>query len=134
MVPAASLGKLEEIAAWQKAKQLTLEVYTVSSQGAFAKDTEMRDRFRNGCVAILTHVVEGFRRSETGDFAPSLSQANLATGEIRNQLYAAVDKGHIGKMIFDHLFVLATETSRAIDELTNYLRRAAAKGGKPAAA
>ncbi|MBI4227434.1 MAG: four helix bundle protein [Candidatus Omnitrophica bacterium] len=128
----ASLGRLEEIAAWQKAKQLTLEVYTVSAQGAFAKDAQMQDQFRTGCVAILTHIVEGFKRSETGEFAPPLAQANLAAGEIRDRLYAAADKGYLGKMIFDHLFVLATETSRAIDELTNYLRKSSAKGGRPA--
>lgn len=124
------IGKLEEIAAWQKAKQLTLEIYTVSSQGAFAKDAETRDQFRAGCVTILTNIVEGFKRSETGDFAPALTQANLATGDIRNRLYAAVDKGYIGKMIFDHLFVLATDTTRAIDELAAYLRKSNVKGRK----
>lgn len=128
-----TLGNLEEIAAWQKAKQLTLEIYTVSSQGAFAKDAEMRDQFRVQCVAILTNIVEGFARSETGEFAPSLAKANAMTGEIRNRLYTAVDKGYLGKMIFDHLYVLATETTRAIDELTAFLRKSTVKPGGPSA-
>lgn len=128
-----ALGNLEEISAWQKAKQLTLELYTVSAQGAFAKDAEMRDQFRTSCVTLLTNLVEGFTRSETGEFAPYLSQANLTAGEVRNRLYTAVDKGYLGKMIFDHLYVLATETTRAIDELAGFLRKSTAKGGKPPA-
>ncbi|OGX38029.1 MAG: hypothetical protein A3C53_08260 [Omnitrophica WOR_2 bacterium RIFCSPHIGHO2_02_FULL_68_15] len=128
-----ALGNLEEVAAWQKAKQFTLEIYTVSAQGAFAKDAAMRDQFRADCVAILSHIVEGFSKSETGEFAPALSKANAMTGEVRNRLYTAVDKGYLGKMIFDHLYVLATETTRAIDELSAFLRKSTAKGGGPSA-
>lgn len=127
-----ALGTLEEVAAWQKAKQFTLEMYTVSAQGAFAKDTEMRDQFRTACVDLLSQIVEGFSKSETGDFAPHLSKANAMTGEMRNRLYTAVDKGYLGKMIFDRLYVLATETTRAIDELSALLRKAAVKGGSSA--
>ena len=34
----------EEIESWQKARELTREVYTVSNQGAFTKDFGLRDQ------------------------------------------------------------------------------------------
>ena len=34
----------EEIESWQKAHELTREVYTVSNQGAFTKDFGLRDQ------------------------------------------------------------------------------------------
>ena len=43
----------EEIESWQKARELTREVYTVSNQGAFAKDFGLRDQIRRASVSII---------------------------------------------------------------------------------
>ena len=44
------------------------------------------------------------------------------TGEVRSQLYAALDLGYLGQDGFDELYDLATRTSRKLGALIRYLR------------
>jgi len=49
----ASIEKFEDIEAWQKARELTREIYGVTNQGAFAKDFGLRDQIRRAAVSIM---------------------------------------------------------------------------------
>ena len=39
----ASIEKFEDIEAWQKARELTREIYRITNQGSFARDFGLRD-------------------------------------------------------------------------------------------
>jgi hypothetical protein len=39
----ATIQRFEEIEAWQEARKLTQQVYTVTSKGSFARDFALRD-------------------------------------------------------------------------------------------
>ena len=40
----------EEIEAWQKARELSREIYSISKRGAFSKDFALRDQIRRAGV------------------------------------------------------------------------------------
>jgi four helix bundle protein len=65
----------EEIEAWQKARELTREVYAISDEGPFARDFGLRDQMRRASVSALSNIAEGFERSGTGEFVQFLSAA-----------------------------------------------------------
>ena len=113
----------EDIEAWQKARNLTREIYVVSNLGSFSKDYGFRDQIRRAGVSIMSNIAEGFERGGTREFIQFLSMAKGSSGEVRSQLYVAVDQGYIDKDTFEQLFKLATETSRMIGGLMNYLRK-----------
>src|SRR3990170_2382261 len=102
----------EEIEAWQKARELTLQIYKISNQGLFAKDHGLRDQISRASVSIVSNIVEGFERSGTGEFVQFRSIAKGSVGEVRTQLYIALDQGYLNKQTFDRVFALALETSR----------------------
>jgi four helix bundle protein len=81
----------EEIEAWQKARTLTREVYVATSEGAFSRDFGLRDQIRRAAVSIMSNIAEGYERSGTGEFVHFLSMAKGSTGEVRSQLYVALD-------------------------------------------
>lgn len=85
----------EDIEAWQKARELTRRVYDVSDTGALARDFGLRDQMRRACVSILSNIAEGFERSGTGEFVQFLSAAKGSAGEVRAQLYVALDRKYI---------------------------------------
>ena len=58
----ASIGKFEDIEAWQKARELTREIYQITNYGAFAKDFALRDQIRRASVSIMSNIAEGFER------------------------------------------------------------------------
>jgi four helix bundle protein len=44
----------EDIEAWQKARNLTREIYVVSNLGSFSKDYGLRDQIRRAGVSIMS--------------------------------------------------------------------------------
>jgi four helix bundle protein len=45
------MGKFEELKVWQRAKDLAVYVYKLSSQGQFTKDFGLRDQMRRVAVS-----------------------------------------------------------------------------------
>jgi four helix bundle protein len=120
----------EEIETWQKARELTREIYKISNQGSFFKDFGLRDQIRKCCVSIMSNIAEGFERSGTGEFVQFLAIAKGSTGEVRAQLYVAVDQGYINEETFKRLFTMTTEIARMIGKLMNYLKKTKIRGTK----
>ena len=120
----------EEIEAWQKARKLTRRVYEVSEQGAFARDFGLRDQIRRASVSIMSNIAEGFERSGTGEFVQFLSAAKGSAGEVRAQLYVALDRKYISAKIFKELSDLAAQVSRMVSGLMMYLKQSGIRGTK----
>ena len=126
----ATFQKFEDIEAWQRARKLTREIYTVSNENPFSKDFGLRDQIRKASVSIMSNIAEGFERGGTKEFIQFLSIAKGSSGELRSQLYVALDRGYLKEEMFDRLLVTALETSRMISGLINYLRKSKMKGTK----
>jgi four helix bundle protein len=126
----ATFESFEEIEAWQKARELTRGIYAVSSKGPFSKDFGLRDQIRRASVSIMSNIAEGLERGGTREFIQFLSMAKGSSGEVRSQLYVAVDQGYIDKETFEQLYTLASEASRMITGLMKYLHKSNVKGVK----
>ena len=112
--------KFEDLVAWQKARELTNEVYRITRTGNFAKDYGLCDQVRRSAVSIMSNIAEGFDRASRAEFHQFLVVAKGSAAEVRSQLYVAHDIGYIDKETFTRLKVLADETSK----ITNALRAA----------
>lgn len=126
----ATFQRFEDIEAWQKARELTRQIHTVSNTGTFSRDFGLRDQIRMATVSIMSNIAEGFDRSGTGEFLQFLAIAKGSAGEVKSQLYVAIDQNYINQESFDQLFELATETGRLLGGLMNYLRNSGIKGTK----
>ena len=126
----ATFQKFEDIEAWQRARELTREIYTVSNENPFSKDFGLRDQVRKTSVSIMSNIAEGFERDGTKEFIQFLSVAKGSSGELRSQLYVALDQGYLAKERFDRLLGTVLETTRMIGGLINYLRKSKMKGPK----
>lgn len=121
---------IEEIEAWQKARVLVRHIYSISKQGAFAKDFGLRDQIRRASVSVISNIAEGFERSGNGEFGRFLAMAKGSAGEVKAQLYVALDQGYITQTTFNEIAAWADETGRMIGGLMNYLRNSGIKGTK----
>ncbi len=122
--------RFEDLEAWLKARELTREVYRASSGGRFSKDFALRDQVRRAGVSIMSNIAEGFERGGNKEFLQFLSVAKASAGEVRSQLYVAVDQGYIAEDEFTRLCGLAKETSRIVSGLMAYLRKSKKMGSK----
>ncbi|MBP3954565.1 four helix bundle protein [Gemmata sp. G18] len=118
----AKIERFEDIDAWKRARVLTSRVYATTNAGAFARDFGLRDQIRRACVSIMSNIAEGFERG-AGDkeFARFLSIAKGSAGEVRAQLYVALDVGYLTQSEFEEHTQLATEISRLLSRFMQYL-------------
>ena len=126
----ATFQKFEDIEAWQKARELTRCIYQVSKEGVFSNDFGLRDQIRRASTSVMSNIAEGFERSGTGEFVQFLAIAKGSVGEVKSQLYVAVDQGYLSNKTFDQLFMLAAEISKMIGGLIKYMRQSNLKGIK----
>lgn len=126
----ATFKTFEEIEVWQKARVLAKEIYAITNQGSFSKDFSLRDQIRRASVSVISNIAEGFERNGKGEFVQFLSISKGSAGEVKSQLYIALDQNYITKETFNDLYKLADETSRMIGGLMTYLCKSEIKGNK----
>lgn len=125
-----TFSNFEDIEAWQKARDLTREIYCISDGTSFSRDFGLCNQIRRASVSVMSNIAEGFERSGTKEFIQFLSVAKGSIGEVRSHLYIAFDQSYIDNDTFVRLIASATEISRMINGLMNYLRKSQVKGSK----
>lgn len=117
----ATFQAFEDINAWQSGRKLTRRIYRVSRQDSFARDFAWCDQIRRASISITSNIAEGFERNNNNEFLRFLSYAKGSAGEVRSQLYVALDEAYIDDPTFNDLYNLAVSTIRQIKGLVNYL-------------
>ena len=117
------IDKFEDLIAWQKAQELALEIYRVTSEGRFAKDFGLKDQIQRASVSIMSNVAEGFERYGPQEFRHFLSIARGSAGEVRSQLYLAQGLQYINEDEFQKLRSLCIEISRLIGGLRTSIQK-----------
>ena len=126
----ATFKKFEQIDAWQKARELTKKVYSLTAKGGFAKDYGLKNQIRRASVSVMSNIAEGFERSGTGEFIQFLAIAKGSAGEVRSQLYVALDQQYLPAEAFEILSCNVADISRMLSGLISYLRSSGIKGTK----
>ncbi len=116
-MPTGRIERFEDLIAWQKARELTKNIYKVTKIGEFLKDYGLRDQIRRASVSIMANIAEGFERGGRSEFHQFLVIAKGSCAELRSQMYVALDAEHISVETFQSLDGLAKETSRLIGGL-----------------
>ena len=125
-----SMEKFEDIDAWRKARELTRDIYRITNQGTFAKDSALRNQIRRASVSIMSNIAEGFGRGGNREFIQFLSMAKGSVSEVQAQLYVALDAGYITGDQFRKLYSDTNTTARLVGGLLRYLRHNDFKGAK----
>lgn len=126
----SGIHRFEDIEAWQKARELTKVIYTLSNDGQFACDFGLRDQIRRASVSIMSNIAEGFGRGGNKEFIQFLSTAKGSASEVQAQLYVALDAGYINQEQFQKLYSETDATARMIAGLLRYLQNSDFKGAK----
>ena len=126
----ATIEKFEDIEAWQRARELTRDIYRITNQGSFARDFGLRDQIRRASVSIMSNIAEGFGRGGNKEFIQFLSTAKGSTSEVQAQLYVALDAEYIRKEQFQQLYDLAQSSGKLTGGFIRYLQKSDHKGVK----
>ena len=117
----ARFNSFEEIIAWQKARELNSEIYSITNTGPFSKDFDLRGQIRRSSISISSNIAEGFERETGKEFIRFLYIAKASAGEFRSQLYLASDLDYLKSGEFERLNVKVNEISKLRSGLIKYL-------------
>src|SRR5947209_6677847 len=120
----------EEMEAWKAARELSRLVYGVTTDGAFARDYGLKDQIRRAAVSVLSNLAEGFERGGNKEFLQFLAIAKGSCGEVRAQLYVALDQSYLSHEQWLTLSNKTSEISRLIAGFIRYLQQSEMRGSK----
>ena len=124
------IKKFEEIESWKNSRSLTKRIYKVTSSGTFTRDFGLKDQIRRASVSILSNIAEGFERGGDKEFLQFLAIAKGSCGEVRSQLYVALDQEYLSQDEFEELSRSATEVSQLLSGLMKYLKESDLRGNR----
>lgn len=115
------ITRFEEIQAWQTARELTNLVYASTNQAGFSCDYGLRDQIRRAVVSVMSNIAEGFESRTDVQFINYLGLARASAGEVRAQLYVALDQGYLTDEKFKETYSIAEKCARQIAGFVSYL-------------
>jgi four helix bundle protein len=119
----SSVTRFEDLRAWQRARELTNLVYLASREKPFASDFAMKNQMRSATLSVMSNIAEGFDRNRIPEFLYFLRVAKASCGEVRSQIYAALDQAYVDETMVEALTAKAAQASGAIRRLQQSLER-----------
>lgn len=119
----SKVEKFEDLVAWQKARVLSREIYKLTRTSRFSKDWALADQIRRATTSIMSNIAEGFKRGSRSEFHQFLVVAKGSCGEVRSQIYVALDAEYVGQAEFKRLHDMATEVSKIIGGLKMVVKK-----------
>lgn len=118
-----AIKRFEDIVAWQGARALVKEVYTLTRGGPFARDYGLRDQMQRASVSVMSNIAEGYERDNDKEFRHFLAIAKASAGEVRSLLYVALDLEYIDVPTHERLEQQGVLLSRQIAAFMHYLSK-----------
>lgn len=115
------ITQFEDIEAWKTARQLTNAVYAHTNQHGFNRDFGLRDQIRRASISVMSNIAEGFESRTDVQFINFLGMARASAGEVRAQLYIALDQKYIAEEQFKETFAMTQTCARQISNFMKYL-------------
>jgi len=113
----------EDLQVWQDARKLVREIYKVTKTRLFRHDFSLRDQIVRAATSTMSNIAEGFERGTRKEFIHFLSIAKGSNGEVRSQLYLALDQDYVGRETFDQMRESTRALSRRLSKFISYLER-----------
>jgi four helix bundle protein len=125
-----SVKNFEDLEIWKEARRLTGEVYRLTKDSKFSKDFGLSRQIQSAAVSVMSNIAEGFERGGNQEFTQFLYIAKGSCGEVRSQLYVALDQGYLLEPQSHEMIISFRRLSGMIGNLIAYLRRSGMKGEK----
>ena len=116
-----TITRFEEIEAWKTARELTRMIYALTELGKFSKDFGLKNQIQRVSVSVMSNIAEGFESRTQAQFLEHLGRSKASAGEVRCQLYIALDLKYLTQAQFNQVFDLADKSSRQIARFMDYL-------------
>src|SRR5687767_318974 len=126
----ATIERFEDIVSWKEARKLNNLLGELIDSGKFKHNYRLINQIEGSAGSVMDNIAEGFERSGNKEFIQFLYIAKGSCGELRSQLYRALDRKYISSVEFETFSSHAKRISHLIHKLIIYLENSETKGIK----
>ncbi len=113
-----TIEKFEDIISWQKAQDITVEIYKHVSN---IRDFTFKDQICRAATSISNNIAEGFDRKTQKEFLHFLFIARGSNSEVKSMLYLGYRLGYFSELEKQHFILQTEEISKTLNGLIKYL-------------
>jgi len=124
------VSRFEDFDIWKDSRELCKDIYRITQFELFNKDFRFRDQIRAAAGSIMDNIAEGYERNGNKELVQFLYIAKGSCGEVRSQLYRALDNNYINQEEFNLLYSKTLSLSKSTYNLINYLKKSEIDGIK----
>ena len=117
------IERFEDIESWKLARELTNQVYKITSTEKFKKDYGLKDQIQRASISIMANIAEGFDSGTNKSFANFLNYAYRSASEVQSLLYIALDQKYIQEKEHNVLYRKISNLKDLIGGFIKYLRQ-----------
>jgi four helix bundle protein len=126
----STIKRFEEIISWKEARALNRIVRELIKGKRFQPNFGMISQIERSAGSIMDNIAEGFERGGNREFIQFLYISKGSCGELRSQMYRALDDGYINSEEFNFITNYCIKISNLIFKLIEYLKQSELKGQK----
>lgn len=112
----------KQLRVWQKAMDLTLEIYKLVKLLPKEETYALSDQMRRAVVSIPSNIAEGQGRNSDKEFVNFLSIARGSLWELETQVEICERLGYIDNVTKSNTFIITAEISKMLNALSNSLK------------
>ncbi|WP_221394023.1 four helix bundle protein [Dyadobacter sp. NIV53] len=109
----------EDLMIWKESMRFSVEIYQLFKD---SRDFGFIDQIQRASVSVPSNIAEGFERQTDKEFVQFLFIAKGSNGELRTQLYLAIELKYIDKKIGIEMIERARKISSMIQNLIKVRR------------
>src|SRR5437868_732128 len=117
----ATIKTFEDIDAWKISRELCNSIGGLIDDGSFQKNFRLIGQIEGSSGSIMDNIAEGFERGTRAEFIQFLGYSKGSCGELRSQLYRALDRRYINEDQFNKFYSLTVRVSSILQKFISYL-------------
>lgn len=124
----ATIKRFEDLDAWKVSRELCNKIGNIIDSEAFKKNFRLIGQVEGSSGSIMDNIAEGFERGSRAEFIVFLGYSKGSCGELRSQLYRALDRKYIKQEQFEELYLMVVRVSAMLQKFISYLLKSDVKG------
>jgi four helix bundle protein len=113
----------KDLVVWQRAIQLTIAVYELTSSFPPSEQFGLTNQLRRASVSVASNIAEGYGRSTTGEYLQFLGHARGSNYEVQTQLIISRELKFTSEQSQQLVVNLSDEVSKMLVTIMNKLRK-----------
>lgn len=116
----------EDLVAWQKGHQLTLDVFRTVND----VDPVLFEFMKESSLRVVSKIAEGISKYDLEERIADLEDANGATARLSTQILLSGQLNYLSKERSEELYANALEVGKIVKGLIRYMRRTSGESKK----